>query len=202
MMANVSMDLLDPATVVNNVVGGSILLVLSAIVSLVVTILVFNYKWKKAEESKQKEKLEKWIETHNTDLINNVFKPWYSHKSLFNWYDLPKQNFTEFKEFLQTRFGIENTQIVEITRVEPKTTRVFFNETFLSLYLNRDNTKLSIEIYEGRTEEFNAKEEDGKLNIYEINSIDGKKESLALEHLKGDPYGNCGKKSQQFKIIS
>ena len=183
-MANVSMDLLDPATVVNNVVGGLILLVLSAIVSLFVTIWVFNYKWKKAEESKQKEKLEKWIETHNTDLINNVFKPWYSHKYLFNLYDLPKQNFTEFKEFLQTRFGIENTQI-KITRVDPKTTRVFFNETFLSLYLNRDNTKLSIETYEGRTEEFNAKEEDGKLNIYEINSIDGKKESLALEHLKG-----------------
>lgn len=184
MMANVSMDLLDLATVVNNVVGGSILLVLSAIVSLFVTILVFNYKWKKAEESKQKEKLEKWIETHNTDLINNVFKPWYSHKSLFNFYDLPKQNFTEFKEFLQTRFDIEDTQI-KIARVDPKTIRVFFNETFLLLYLNRNNTKLSIETYEGRTEEFNAKEENGKLNIYEINSIDGKKESLALEHLKG-----------------
>lgn len=183
-MTNVSMDLLDLATVVNNVVGGSILLVLSAIVSLFVTILVFNYKWKKAEESKQKEKLEKWIKTHNTDLINNVFKPWYSHKSLFNLYDLPKQNFTEFKEFLQTRFGIEDTQI-KITRVDPKSVRVFFNETFLLLYLNRNNTKLSIETYEGRTEEFNAKEENGKLNIYEINSIDGKKESLALEHLKG-----------------
>jgi len=185
-MANVSMDLLDPATVVNNVVGGSILLVLSVIVSLFVTILVFNFKWKKAEKSKQKEKLEKWIETHNTDLINNVFKLWYSHKYLFNLYDLPKQNFTEFKEFLQTRFGIKDTQI-EITRVGPRTTRVFFNGTFLSLDLNDNNTKLSIEIYEGRTEEFNANEENGKLNIYEINSMDRKKESLALEHLKGDP---------------
>lgn len=183
-MANVSMDLLDSATVVTNVVGDLILLVLGAILTLVVAILGFNHQRKKAEESKQKEKLENWIETHNIDLINNVFKPWYSHKSLFNLYDLPKQNFTEFKEFLQTRFGIENTQIVEITRVDPNTTRVFFNETFLSLYLNRDNTKLSIETNEGRTEEFNAKEENDKLNIYEINSIDGKKESLALEHLK------------------
>jgi hypothetical protein len=181
---NASINLVDLATVVNNVVGGLILLILSAIVSIVVTIYVFNRKRKKAEESKQKDKLEQWIETHNTDLINNVFKPWYSHKSLFNWYDIPKQNITEFKEFLQTRFGIEDTQIVEITRVDPKTARVFFNETFLSLYLNSDNTKLSIETQEGRTEEFNANEENDKINIYEITSINGRKESLALEHFK------------------
>lgn len=184
-MANVSMDLLDPATVVNNVVGGSILLVLSAFVSLVVTIFVFNRKWKKAEKSKQKEKLEKLIETHNTNLIDNVFEHWYNHKYLFNWFDLPKQNVTEFKEFLQNIFGIEDTQIAEITPVDRKTARVSFNKTFLSLYLNRDNTEVSIEIDNGKTEVFNAKEENGKLNIYEINLIDRKQESLALEHLRG-----------------
>ena len=137
------------------------------------------------ERKKKYITLENWIETHNTDLINNVFKHWYGHKYLFNWYDLIEQNVTEFKEFLQNIFGIEDTEIVEIKRGDPKTVWVFFNETFLSLYLNRDNTKVSIEICEGKTEVFNSKEENGKLNIYEINSINGKKESLALEHLKG-----------------
>ena len=177
---NASINLVDPATVVNNVVGGLILLILSAIVSFVVTIYVFNRKWKKAEESKQKDQLEQWIETHNTDLINNVFKPWYSHKSLFNWYDIPQQNITEFKEFLQTRFGIEDTQIVEITRVDSKTVRVFFNETFLSLYLNSDNTKLSIEPHKGRTEKFNANEEAARITGDESTSSNGRNQPRTL----------------------
>ena len=37
---------------------------------------------------------------------------------------------------------------------------------------------------ERRTEEFIANEENDMLNIYEINSINEKKEELALEHLK------------------
>lgn len=121
---------------------------------------------------------------HHTNLIKNVFKLWCSHKILFNWYDITGKDVTQFKEFLQNRFDIKDTEIVEITRVDPKTARVLFNETFLSLYLNEDNTKLSIELYEGRTEEFIANEENDMLNIYEINSINEKKEGLAVEHLK------------------
>ena len=118
---------------------------------------------------------------HHMDLINNVFRPWSSHKILFNWYDLQRNDLIQFKEFLQNRFGIKET---EITSVDSKTERVLFNETFLSLYINKYNTKLSVEPYEGRTEEFIAREEDNRLNIYEIIYINEKKEALALEHLK------------------
>lgn len=56
------LDLLDPTKVVNEVVIGLILafagLILGIIVAIVGGIVVFNYKWKRAEESKQKEKLE------------------------------------------------------------------------------------------------------------------------------------------------
>ena len=54
----VGMDLLDPATVVNSVVGGLIVLFFSLVVGGISGIVVFNYKWKKAEEAKQREKLE------------------------------------------------------------------------------------------------------------------------------------------------
>ena len=56
------LDLLDPTKVVNEVVIGLILafvgFILGIIVAIVGGIFVFNYKWKRAEESKQKEKLE------------------------------------------------------------------------------------------------------------------------------------------------
>jgi len=47
------LDLLDPTKVVNDVVVGLIL----AIFGIIAGIVVFKYKWKKAEEKQQKEKL-------------------------------------------------------------------------------------------------------------------------------------------------
>lgn len=172
--------LLDTTKVVIEVVIGFVL----AVFAVIGAIVVYYYKKEQEDNSKRKEKLEKQIEIHNQDLIDAVFKLWYIHKFIFNWYDLPKKDVTQFKEFLQSRFGIKNTEIAEIQRIDDKTVRVFFNNTHLSLNLNDDTTKVSIEIYEGTSEEFIAKEENGKLNIYEINSINEKKESLALEHLK------------------
>jgi len=48
------LDLLDPTKVVNEVVIGLIL----AFVGFILGIVVSKYKWKKAEEAKQREKLE------------------------------------------------------------------------------------------------------------------------------------------------
>ena len=59
---NFSMDLLDPSNLVNEVVIGLILAIMGLFVGIIVAIVggivVFNYKWKKAEESKKREKLE------------------------------------------------------------------------------------------------------------------------------------------------
>ena len=69
-------DLIDLEMVVNNVVGGLILLFFSAIVGGVSGIFVFYYKWKKAEESKKKEKLEQELikETERKNEISNIIQ--------------------------------------------------------------------------------------------------------------------------------
>jgi len=53
-ISNATMNLLDPSMVVNNIV----IILISAIVGIFVAIIIFKYKWKKAEVAKQKEKLE------------------------------------------------------------------------------------------------------------------------------------------------
>ena len=84
---------------------------------------------------------------HHKNLIDNVFKIWCAHTCLFNWYDLPDNNGTQFNEFLYNQFDIKDAEIEEITKVDVKTARVFFNGTFLTLSLDEYNTKLSIERY-------------------------------------------------------
>lgn len=120
---------------------------------------------------------------HHKNLIDSVFKRWCVHTCLFNWYDIPDKNDTQFKEFLYNQFDIKDAEIEEITTVDVKIARVFFNDTFLTLSLDEYNTKLSIERYKDGTKEFIAKEENGKLNIYEIIVIDEKREVDALKHL-------------------
>ena len=69
---NASMDLFDPAMVVNNIV----IILISAIVGIVVAIIVFKYKWKKAEESKKRDKLEqeKNREVERKNIISNLIQ--------------------------------------------------------------------------------------------------------------------------------
>lgn len=122
--------------------------------------------------------------THHDDLIKNVFIPWGKREILFNWYDIQKRDLVQFKEFLQNEFGINETEINEIAPFDSKTVRVHLNEKFISLYIDKYNTKLSVESNWCSTQEFIAREEDDRLNIYEIIHTDEKKEELALEHLK------------------
>lgn len=151
------------------------------VIELMVVSIVFG--WLKSLDVEYKERKETH-RIHHENLIDNVFKQWCFHTHLFDWHDLQKKNGTEFKEFLCHRFGIKDTEIIQIAPVDAKTARVFFNDNFITLNLDEYNTRLSIEIYEGRTEEFIVKEENDKLNIYEINSIDKRREVHALEHLK------------------
>lgn len=53
-----TLDLLDPTMVVNEVVIGLILAFFGIVGVIIAGIVVFNYKWKRAEERKQREKLE------------------------------------------------------------------------------------------------------------------------------------------------
>ena len=65
-ISNVSMDLLDPAMVVTEVVIGLILAIVGLFIGIIVAIVggivvgivIFEYKWKRAEESKKRDKLE------------------------------------------------------------------------------------------------------------------------------------------------
>ena len=51
-----TLDLLDPTMVVNEVVIGLILAFFGIVGGIIAGIVVFNYKWKKAEERRQREK--------------------------------------------------------------------------------------------------------------------------------------------------
>ena len=84
------LDLLDPTKVVNDVVVELILTFFGLLGAIIAGIVVFKYKWKKAEEKQQKEKLEQeqikrreelkgYIHKHNQELIDTVIKPWYEH---------------------------------------------------------------------------------------------------------------------------
>ncbi|KAF5416329.1 MAG: hypothetical protein C5S49_04935 [Candidatus Methanogaster sp.] len=78
-------DLLDPTKVVNELVIGFISAFLAIVVGIIIGIIIFKYKCKKAEENKQKEKLEQklkgYIHEHNQRLIDTVIKPLYGGKS-------------------------------------------------------------------------------------------------------------------------
>lgn len=66
-------------------------------------------------------------------------------------------------KFLGRKFGIKNATI---EKADDKTVRVFFEKNSLSLRLNDEKTRVTLEMDDGRTSELTAKTENGKLNIY------------------------------------
>lgn len=90
--------------------------------------------------------------------------PW--RDRLFNWEKI--ENDTEnLIKYLKMKFGIDWTKATEIKKSDDgRTIKILFGEKDFLLILNDEKTRVKIETYEGRTDEFIAKTENGNLNIY------------------------------------
>lgn len=83
---------------------------------------------------------------------------------MFNWDEIPGNDNGKLIEILHEDFGIDWIT-AKIEKIDNGTTiRVYTENNSLSLNLNEQRVKLTIN--DGRTYEFTAKEETGKLNIY------------------------------------
>ncbi len=88
---------------------------------------------------------------------------------LFSWSEFPKNDNVRFKDFLTQKFLVNRVKIERIEHINDMTIRVTTAKNFLSLRLNDERTKVSIEIDGAKIDdEFIAKSENGKLNIYRI----------------------------------
>ncbi len=86
---------------------------------------------------------------------------------LFSWKNIPGNNNRRLIEFLTQKFGIDWVKTAKIEKIhDGKTIKVSTEKNYLSLKVNDEKTKVNLKIDDGRTDEFNAKMEYGKLNIY------------------------------------
>jgi DNA polymerase III delta prime subunit len=87
---------------------------------------------------------------------------------LFSWNEIPGNDKFRLTELLAKNFGIYWVKTAEIGKSnDGSTISVSKENNFLSLRLNKEKTKAILKIDDGRTEEFIAKTENGKLNVYE-----------------------------------
>jgi len=97
------------------------------------------------------------------EYIEEFIKKIMIDKSLFSWDDNER-----LIGFLKKRFDIEWAENAKAeTTDDGKTLRLYFENHLISLKLNDDITKVDLKIDDGRTYEFIAKTENGKLNIYD-----------------------------------
>lgn len=109
-----------------------------------------------------------WLETaeikKNDDnrTINAI-----GEKYLFSWDEIPGNDNKRLIGFLKKRYNIEWADNTNIEKIDgSKTIRVYFKNNFLSLNLNDDETNVILKIDNVRADEFIAKTENDKLNIY------------------------------------
>ncbi|MGB8217192.1 MAG: Ig-like domain-containing protein [Candidatus Methanoperedens sp.] len=96
---------------------------------------------------------------------------------LFTWEKVPGDDSKRFLEFLKQEFDICCVETEKIEKIDDMNKRVIAEKNYLSLGLNNEKTKVNLKIDDGRSAEFIAKSENGKLNIYktvEIQCIDEK----------------------------
>jgi hypothetical protein len=87
---------------------------------------------------------------------------------IFSWDEVPGNDSGRLLKFLKQEFGISWVETAKIEKIHnDKEIRVSAGKNHLSLKLNDEKTKVKLKIDDGRTVEFIAKSEDGKLNIYE-----------------------------------
>ncbi len=102
-----------------------------------------------------------WAKNINTE----IKKQDYSY--FFCWNDVPGNDSKTLTEFLKKRFGIDWVEKANIEKIDNAgTIKLSSGNNFISLELNNEKTKVSLITDDGRTDEFNVKDENGKLNIY------------------------------------
>ena len=124
---------------------------------------------------------------------------------LFSWDDITGNDKEKLKEFLKQKFGVNWVTTAQIVPIDNgKTIMVSFEENYLSLKLNDEQTEVNLEIDDGRTDKFVAKNENSKLNIYyssikpwgelrKITSIDRNKNKLEWDATSSrDPLSMTG----------
>lgn len=115
---------------------------------------------------------------------------------LFSWNNVPGKDNLRLVEFLNRNFSLEWVKTANIEKIDDDMTIKVSSENFyLCMSLKDKKTKVKLNIYDGRTDEFIAKMENGTLNIY-YNSkgevVNKWKETQATvdENREGILYGN------------
>jgi hypothetical protein len=87
---------------------------------------------------------------------------------LFSWKEIPGNDSGRFTDFLKLNYDVDWVKTAKIAKTDnDKTIMITAEENFLSLNLNNDNTELTLQIDNGKTDKFIVKTENGKLNIYD-----------------------------------
>lgn len=113
---------------------------------------------------------ERWYEKQ----IPKIFKyPVNGEKYLFSWEEISVNDSVRLKGFLRHKYGIDWIKTAIIEKIDKdKTLKISIEKRFILLKLNKEKTKLYIEINDVRTGELIAKTENDKINIYgEINRV-------------------------------
>jgi len=86
---------------------------------------------------------------------------------LFSWNKIHGNDNFRLIEFLKQYFGLDWIGTAKIEKIDSDNTiKVYTEKNFLSISLNDKKTKVNLKIDDGRTNEFNARTENGELNIY------------------------------------
>jgi hypothetical protein len=83
---------------------------------------------------------------------------------LFSWDEIPGNDSGRLRDFLKQNYSIDWVKTARIEKIDDgRTIRLSFKNNFFSLKLNDEKTKVSLKIDDGRTDEFIARTENGKL---------------------------------------
>ncbi len=105
---------------------------------------------------------------------------------LFSWNEIPGNDNEKLIEFLKKRFSIDWIESSKIEKIDgDRTISLSYENKYLSLKLNKKKNKLNLKIDDVEyINEFIARAENGKLNIYEKTIPDDIDGSTTLEYLK------------------
>lgn len=115
---------------------------------------------------------------------------------LFNWDEVPGNDNVRFIEFLKQEFGISWVENANIEKFDNgREIRVIAEINYLSFGLYDENTRVNLQIDDGRNAEFTAKNETGKLKIYGsekfyILAVSGATGETIWKKKVGNSYGN------------
>jgi|GEM_PF-334092 len=124
------------------------------------------------EEFQDEEKIDSYLEL----LWASAKKSWkLENEHLFSWSEIPGKDNQRLIDFLIRKFGINWAKAAKIEKIDNDNTIIGFTEkNSFSIKINDKKTEIELEIDDGRTDEFIAKMESDKLNIYESENEDDK----------------------------